>query len=52
MDLFAIVCPLKTTSGFRKTENSVDERRLTSNARDPNGRETRYVLQQIAKKRR
>jgi len=32
MDLSATVWPLKTTSGFGKTGNSVGERRLTSNA--------------------
>jgi len=32
MVLSATVCPLKTTSGFGTTGNSVSERRLTSNA--------------------
>jgi len=32
IDLSATVWPLKTTSDLRKTGNSVDERRLTSNA--------------------
>jgi len=46
MDISATISPLKTTSGFGKTGNSIGERCLTSNL---TATLERYLVQGIAK---
>jgi len=51
MDLSVTIWPLGTTYGFGKTENSIGDRRLKSNETvTVETRETRYLVQQIAKR--